>query len=171
MKTVLPFIALIALLACAVQADEVKFSKVHLCCNGCEKAAVKAGTSVEGVKVAVDQDAETLTLSGSSKADLQKAANAVAAAGFYGKSGDADVKMRAKTGAKGNKVSSLQVTGVHLCCGACVKAVARAVEATPGATGHTARKQAKTFEVTGSFTDRDFFKALRDNGLNGRVGS
>ncbi|MFT4589989.1 MAG: copper chaperone CopZ, partial [Limisphaerales bacterium] len=39
--------------------------------------------------------------------------------------------------------------GLHLCCGACVKAVDKVVSSVDGATGHDAAKGAKVVTVKG----------------------
>jgi len=166
-------IALIAsityvLLASASAADATaKITDVHLCCKGCVEGAEKAVSSVPGAKAAVDQDSGTVTLSGSDAATVQKAANALVAAGYFGKSGD--VKLDATTGAKGAKVQSLKIEGVHLCCGKCVKAVDKAVKSVPGVKEQTATKGAKSFDVTGDFNDQDVFAALQKEGLTGKA--
>ena len=109
------------------------------------------------------------TLTGPTTAAVQKAADAVVAAGYFGKSSDPNIKLTAETGAKGEKVQTLKVEGVHLCCGECVSALSRAIKTVPGATGHTAKKNSKTFEVTGDFNDKELFDALHKHGLNGKV--
>ena len=73
--------------------------------------------------------------------------------------------------AQGKKVSSLQVSGVHLCCAKCVKALDEALKTVPGAKSHTAEKGAKSFEVTGEFNDQELFEALHKAGLSGKVGN
>jgi copper chaperone CopZ len=66
-------------------------------------------------------------------------------------------------------VQSLKVKGVHLCCGKCVSTVKEALGTVAGVTGNTAIKNAKSFEVTGDFTDKDVFVALEKAGLSGKV--
>src|SRR5258707_1025883 len=99
------FIAVVIALALSLstQAAEVstKISDVHLCCQNCVKGVKKAVADIKDVKVDVDQDAETVTLTGSDKAAVQKAADALVAAGYFGKSSDAGIKLSADTGAKG----------------------------------------------------------------------
>ena len=95
--------------------------------------------------------------------------NTLAESGYFGQSDNAEIKPVAKTGAKGDKVQALTVEGVHLCCPGCVKAVDRAVKNTEGATGHTAKKNAETFVVSGDFNDQKFFEELQKEGLSGKV--
>ena len=155
----------------SVSAAEVhaKISDVHLCCQGCVKGVQKAVATVEGVKAEVDQDGGTVTLMAADAATLQKAADALVAAGYFGICNESGVKLSALTGAKGEKVQSLKIEGVHLCCGKCVKAVDRAVKSVAGAKEHTAVKGAKSFDVIGDFNDQELFTALQKEGLTGKV--
>ncbi len=163
--------AIIVLAAGAAFADTtVKISDVHLCCHSCVKGVETAVAPVKGVTVAADQDASTVTLTGPDTATVQKAADAIVNAGYYGTSSNPDVKVSCSTGAKGEKVQTLTVTGVHLCCGKCVKSVNEALSKVPGVTGNTATKGAKSFTVTGDFKDSDVFDALQKDGLCGREG-
>ena len=158
------------MVATAFAADStVTLKNVHLCCDACVKGVEKSLKNVEGVEIKADKDNETVTLQSSDKATLQKAVNALAAGGYFGESDNASIKPMAKTGAKGEKVHTLTVGGVHLCCGGCVKAVDRALKSTPGAASHTAKKNAETFVVTGDFNDEKFFEALQKEGLSGKV--
>jgi len=171
MKAILPSIAAaFALVLYAPAADvTAKLTEVHLCCKGCVNGVDKAVGEVEGAKAAIDQDAGTVTLSAADAATLQKAADALVKAGYFGKTTDNTVSLDASTGAKGEKVQSLRVEGVHLCCGKCVKAVDRAVKSVAGAKEHTATKGAKVFDVTGDFNDKELFAALQKEGLAGKV--
>ena len=147
----------------------VTFKKVHLFCKQCVRGVESAIKDIEGVSLKADTDAETVTLTSSDKSKLQKAANAMAEGGYFGVSENSDIKPVAKTGAKGEMVKSLNVGGVHLCCGGCVEAVDRAIKSTPGATDHTAKKNSTTFVVNGNFNDQKFFEALQKEGLSGKV--
>ena len=172
MKSVAALIAIaFAFSVSAVAAEsQAKITDVHLCCKSCVTGVEKAVGEVAGAKAEVDQDAGSVTLSGPDAATVQKAANALVAAGYFGKSKDSSVKLDSSTGAKGQKVQSLKVEGVHLCCGKCVKAVDRAVKSVEGAKEHTATKGAKSFEVTGDFNDQEVLTALQKEGLTGKVG-
>jgi periplasmic mercuric ion binding protein len=171
MKIVPLFVATVfGLTVCAGAEETVKISDVHLCCKGCVTGAEKAIGAVDGVTAAVDQASGTVTLTGSDAASVQKGATALMKAGYFGKSSDAHVKMDARTGAKGVKVQSLKVEGVHLCCAKCVKAVDQAIKSVSGVKEHTATKGAETFDVTGDFNDKELFTALQKEGLTGKVG-
>lgn len=170
MKAILLPLAAVLTLALSVPAAEVtsKVTDVHLCCKGCVNGVEKAVAKVDGAKAEVDADNGTVTLSGPDASTVQKAADALVKAGYFGKT-EGEIKLNAVTGVSDQKVQSLRIEGVHLCCGKCVKAVDRAVKAVPGAREHTAVKGAKTFEVTGDFNDKDFLTALQKEGLTGTV--
>jgi copper chaperone CopZ len=171
MKNALTSLVIALALALSARAADVstKISDVHLCCQSCVKGVKKAVADIKGVKADVDQDAETVTLSGSDKAAVQKAADALVAAGYFGKSSDAGIKLSTDTGAKGAKVQTLKLEGVHLCCGKCVTAVDKAVKSVSGVKDHTAKKNAESFEVTGDFNDKEVVEALQKAGLTGKV--
>src|SRR5712671_4669210 len=170
MKNVLACIVIVSALTFSAQADTTtKISNVHLCCPSCVKGVEKAVADVKDVTATVDKDAGTVTVTGSDKAAVQKAANALMAAGYFGKSSDKDIKMVNDTGAKGKKVQTLKLEGVHLCCGKCVSAVDKAVKSVSGVKEHTAVKNAKSFEVIGDFDDQEVVNALHNAGLTGKV--
>jgi periplasmic mercuric ion binding protein len=158
-------------LALSARAADVstKVSDVHLCCQSCVKGVEKAVAGAKDVTATVDKDAETVTLTGPDAASVQKAADALVAAGYFGKSSDANIKMAADTGAKGKKVQTLKLEGVHLCCGKCVATVDKAVKSVSGVKEHTAKKNAESFEVTGDFNDQEVIDALHNAGLTGKV--
>jgi copper chaperone CopZ len=168
------FLSLIAVLALAplTRADDVTvtISKVHLCCDKCVTGANKAVSKVDGVTAVSDKTARTIVLTAANADTLQKAVDALVKAGFFGESSDASIKINSDTGAKGDKVQTLKVQGVHLCCPSCVKAVNKALADVPGVTGNTAAKGAESFQVTGDFKDSDVFAALQKAGLTGKVG-
>ncbi len=158
--------------AFSAQAADVTttLSKVHLCCNNCVTGANKAVEKVEGAKLTIDKDAGTIVITAADKATVQKAADALVAGGYFGKSSDASIKMNADTGAKGAKVQSLDISGLHLCCAKCVTAVDGVVKSVPGTKSQDATKGAKTFTVVGDFNDKDLMTALQNAGLTGKIG-
>ena len=170
MKNLFACIVIASVMTLAVYAEtSTKISEVHLCCPSCVKGVEKAVADFQGVTATVDKEAGTVTLTGPEKAAVQKAANALVAAGYFGKSSDTGIKMLNDTGAKGKKVQTLKLEGVHLCCGKCVSAVDKAVKSVPGVKEQTAKKNAESFEVTGDFNDREVLEALQKAGLTGKV--
>lgn len=169
-KSFLLPIALLALAFSARAESTAKISGVHLCCKSCVTGVNKAVGKVDGATAAVDADAETVTLTAADAATVQKAADALVAAGYFGKSDNAAIKLADTSGATDAKVASIVVNDVHLCCGKCVTAVAKAVEKVPGVASHTAVKGVKTFEVKGDFSPKAVFAAIQAAGLTGKVG-
>jgi len=155
-------------LAFSARADETaKLTNVHLCCDKCVKGVDKAVSGVSNVKATCDKEAGTVELTGPDKESVQKAANALVAAGYFGES--SDVKLDASSGAKDAKVEKMTINGVHLCCAKCVKAVDKALKSVPGVTGNTATKGADSFEVTGDFNALEVMNALQKAGLTGKA--
>jgi copper chaperone CopZ len=172
MKSV--FLSIVAALAFAhlAQAEDVtvKISDVHLCCGKCLAGVTNAVSGINGINATADKETKVVEITGPDTATVQKAADALIAAGYFGQSSNPNIKIDSSTGAKGVKVQSLKVEGVHLCCPKCVKAVNAALQDVPGVTGNTAEKNAKVFIVTGDFNDADVFAALQKIGLTGKVG-
>ena len=167
-------ITLLATLALAVAAraeSAVKLTSVHLCCKNCVTGAEKAVAKVSGATVACDADAKTVTVTAPDAGTAQKAVDSLVEAGYFGKSEDPAIKVKDATGAKDAKVTTLAVNDVHLCCKKCVTAVGKAIETVKGATGNTAEKGAKTFQVTGEFNAKEVFAALQKEGLTGKAGN
>jgi copper chaperone CopZ len=170
MKTLVISILFVWGISLSVKAEaSTKLSNVHLCCSSCVKGVEKAVAEVKDVTAAVDKDAGTVTLTGPDKATVQKAADALVAAGYFGKSSDSSIKLPSNSGTAGKKVQALKLQGVHLCCGKCVSAVDKAVKSVPGVREHNAKKNAESFEVTGDFNDREVLDALQNAGLTGKV--
>jgi copper chaperone CopZ len=170
-KSLLSLLTAFALTQVAHAADvSVNITDVHLCCGSCLKAVTNAVSGINGINATADKESRVVEITGPDTATVQKAADALVAAGFFGTSSNPDIKINSDTGAKGVKVQSLKVDDVHLCCPKCVKAVNAALKDVPGVTGNTAAKGAKEFIVTGDFTDSDVFAALQKIGLTGKVG-
>jgi copper chaperone CopZ len=169
MKSILVSAFVAAALTLSVRAADVKLTDVHLCCQSCVKGVTKAVSAVNGVTATSSMDDDTVSLTGPDTATLQKAVDALTAAGYYGKSSDPSIKVNGETGATDKKVQSLKVEDVHLCCGKCVKAVNEALGSVSGVTGNTAAKGAKSFTISGDFNEKDAMAALQKAGLTGHV--
>jgi copper chaperone CopZ len=171
MKTIIVSAFVAAALGLTARAADVsvKLTDVHLCCQSCVKGVQKAVSGLSGVTATSDMDDKTVSLTGPDTATVQKAVNALTAAGYYGKSSDASITVNGETGAKDQKVQSMNVEDVHLCCGKCVKAVNQALGTVPGITGNTAAKGAKSFTISGDFNEKDAMMALQKAGLTGHV--
>jgi copper chaperone CopZ len=165
--------ALVAVLglasASAVLAETtVKLSDVHLCCGSCVKGIESSVGKVKGATVVADKDAGTVTITAPDEATAKKAVTAVAKAGYFGKSDNEKIKVDA-TKADDTKVASLKVTGLHLCCGKCVKAFDGAVKKVDGVTGHTAENKSSEATISGNFSPKAVVAALNAAGLNAEI--
>jgi copper chaperone CopZ len=174
MKTLrfLAVFAAFAAFALRAAADDVTvtLTDVHMCCNNCVKGAAAALAPVAGVKGVSSTSARTIVLTAADIATVQKGVDALTAKGFFGKSDNSAVKVDASTGAKPGKVKTLEISGVHLCCGKCVTAVKTALATVDGATPDASLvTNAKSFTVTGDFDATAVFAALQKAGLTGKV--
>lgn len=165
-----PLFVVAALALPAMAADtSVTLSDVHLCCGSCVTGVAKAVGPVTGAKAECDTDKKTVTITAPDNATAQKAVDALTAAGYFGKSSNAAIKVDAATNAPDGKVTSLEITGVHLCCGSCVTTVKGILEKLPGVTGNTVKSRATSFTVTGDFNAKAVFDELQKAGLTGKA--
>ena len=148
---------------------KVELAGVHLCCQGCVNAADAALMSVEGVISRCDMENGTVVLTAGDEAAAQKALGALAAAGFYGSTGNQKLAMKAVSDVPQGKVKSLKVSGIHNCCGLCCEAIKEAIETVDGVTRDTAEPRATTFEVIGDFDAAALVKALNTAGFSAKV--
>ena len=168
MRIIVTTIALALAISARAADTTVTISDVHICCQSCVKGVATAVAGIKGLTAKADIDSDTVTLTAADTATIQKGADALVAAGFFGKSSDPAIKLSTETGAKNQKVQSIKVEGLHLCCGKCVTAVNDVLGGVPGVTGNTAAKGAKSFEITGNFNDKDVFDAFQKAGLTGQ---
>jgi copper chaperone CopZ len=111
----------------------------------------------------------TVALTAGDDAAAQKALDALAAAGFYGRTGNQKLAMKAVGDIPRGKVNSLKVSGIHNCCGLCCEAIKQAIATVEGVAGDTAEPQATTFDVMGDFDAAALVKALNAAGFSARV--
>ncbi|MBI5774995.1 MAG: hypothetical protein HZA89_14800 [Verrucomicrobia bacterium] len=170
MKKLLLTLTMAALTTSVWAAQTVTLANVHLCCASCVKGVEKVAAKAKDATFACDKDAGTVTITAPDAKAAQKAVDALVAAGYYGKSSDAAVKAKSNATGSDAKVQKLTLNGVHLCCGKCVTAVDKAIKGVKGVTGHTAEKNAASFEVTGDFSAKEVLGALEKAGLSGKAG-
>jgi len=149
----------------------VTLTDVHMCCGNCVKGAASAVSSLKDVSAVGDQAGKSIAVTAPDKATAQKAVDALTNKGFFGKSSSADIKVNADTGAKTAKVSSLEISDLHLCCAKCVTAVNSVLSKVDGVTGNTAKPNAASFTVSGDFSPKAVMDALQKAGLTGKAGA
>lgn len=162
--TLLALITAVAVCATAAAETKVTVSDTHLCCGQCLRAVDSTLKDMPGVKHKSSQEAKTIEITAESDAAAQKAIDALAAAGFYGKLDNDKVKY--KPVATGDAaVQKLDVSGVHNCCGACTTAIKKAVTSVSGVTGTNVKAKEESFAIEGNFKPADVVKALLDAGF------
>jgi len=164
-------------LAGAARAAELtaKLTDVHMCCKGCTSTLEKAVGKVKGAKaVASTKEGEMqgdVTVTADTKENLQKAIDAIAAAGFHGKIDNKDVKFKmakldkAAQG-KDTKVQKLELAGIHNCCPACTKAIKEAAGKVDGVKDVSIEPKKDKFAVEGDFNARKLLGALNKAGFH-----
>jgi copper chaperone CopZ len=161
--------ALLVPVAVAQAETKVELKGVHLCCPACTAAVRTTLRDVEGVKVSCDQKNKTVTITAADDKAAQKALDALAAHGFHGDTGSSTLTIKEDSGVSGGKVSSLTLTGIHNCCGACCRAIKETVKKVDGVTGDTAKPRVGSLTVTGNFDAAELVKALNAAGFHVKV--
>lgn len=153
-------------------AVTITLTGVHLCCGDCEDAVTKIPANEKapipaGVTITPNRKDESIVITAPSGKDAQAALRGVMAAGFYGKSDNEAVKI-ADLAPDEFTTKTMIIRDVHLCCGGCVKAFAKAVESVDGVKSQEAKTGATTVQVTGDdFKPYEVMQALREAGFGG----
>ncbi|MBC8356751.1 MAG: heavy-metal-associated domain-containing protein [Planctomycetes bacterium] len=142
----------VALSSSYAHSATVAVRGTHLCCGGCQASADEALSDVEGIS-AIACDLNTKVISYQAASDKAAAAGieALATAGFYGTATHGAKKLPyPESGAKkGMKANSIMLTGVHLCCTACVSGSQKALVDVKGVTLIDIDRNEKTIKLTG----------------------
>lgn len=154
--------------AMALADATVEVKGVHLCCGACVKGVGTALKGVQGVEAKCDRDNSAITIKAKDADAARAALDALGAHGYFGATGQNDLAIKATTAPKG-KVKSLTLTGVHNCCGACTKAIKKAIKSVNGVQADTAKAKATTIEITGDFEPEAVLKALNAAGFNATI--
>lgn len=163
--------AALLLAAAPARAGKVEVTGVHLCCGMCVKAVAAVLKKVDGVSDAnCDQQARTVTFTAKDTATAQTAVKALLAAGFFGKASEDGKALAVDVPApkKGETADSVVITDVHVCCGACQKAVNGLFKgAKVSFEGSGAQR---TVKVEGKALDKaDVLETLHKGGFHGNV--
>ena len=164
-RLILSSVALALCLASVTKAEtKVTVSETHRCCGQCLRGVEAALKDVAGVQHKSSQSDKTIELTAENDEAAQKAIDALAAAGFYGKLNNDKLKFK-PVSADGAAAQKIELTGIHNCCGACTNAIKKAVTGVSGVSGTNIKNRDTTFAVEGSFKPDDVVKALLDAGF------
>ena len=170
MRLIVSALCVFFLAATQLFGEEVKVtvSKTHLCCMACLNAVDKTLGGVEGVKHQADQKEKTITVTATDVKSAKAALEALAKAGFYGElaaSADAKELKFAPSEAPKGKVTRLEVSGVHNCCGACTRTIKEAVRKVAGVTNENVKARETSFVVEGDFNAAEVAESLLKAGF------
>lgn len=168
MRLLVALVVSLSLAGFAFAETKVTVSGTHLCCGACLKAVDTTLKDMNGVKFKSDQGAKTIEITADSEADAQKAIDALATAGFYGKLDNDKIKYK-PVAADDAATEKIEVTGIHNCCGQCTTAIKKAVTSVSGVTGTNIKNKDTTFAVEGKFKSSEVVKALLDAGFYAQV--
>jgi copper chaperone CopZ len=170
LKTFVAAVACSLSMAVAAHAEtKVTLKGVHLCCPQCVTIVGTTLKDLPGVKGECSQGDKTIVLTADNNEAAQKAIDALATAGFYGKLDNDAVKFKPIDVPKGN-VQRLEVSGVHNCCGQCARIIKGAVVKVKGVSADTTIGPNKeTFVVEGDFSAQELVDALLAEGFHVQV--
>lgn len=155
------------------EAARVTVKGVHLCCGACVAGVDEALGDLEGVSnVAADRNSKTVTFTAADDKAAQNGINALAKAGFHGSAvhGEKKINFPASGAKKGEKASKITLTGLHLCCGACVTGAQKALEDVKGATTIEFDRKTKEARIIGKDIDvTAAVAALNKGGYHGTL--
>ncbi len=155
------------------EAGKVTVKGVHMCCGGCQTIAEDALSDLEGVdEVVCDLNTKAIEFQASSSKAATLGIKSLAAAGFFGKADHASTPLPfpASGAKKGLKANTVLLTGIHLCCTACVTASHKALTGVKGVTVIDIDRNAKSIKLTGDGLDtQEVVDALNRAGFYGLV--
>mgnify|MGYP001500473515 CR=1 FL=1 len=159
---------MIAGMAAAVSAGEVRVEGVHLCCGGCVKAVSKSLEGVDGVSdVQIDKDEELVRFNAKDDAAAQKGLTALAASGLYGTPSTPGPDFKVSSDKASDQV---KITKVHLCCRGCVTSVEGPLKKLSGVQSVKTESKQGTIILTGSkINHAAVLKSLHESGFHGQI--
>ncbi len=157
----------------APDSGVVSVKGVHLCCGGCQEIADAALSDVEGVSdISCDLNTKVISFKAENDKAAEAGIKALAEAGFFGTATHDAKKLKyPESGAKeGTTSNSIVLTGVHLCCTACVTASQDALKDVKGVTLIDIDRNERTIKLTGDTIGvPEAIAALNKAGFYGRL--
>lgn len=136
----------------APDSGQVSVKGVHLCCGGCQEIANEALGEVKDLAdISCDLNTKVISFKAGSPKAAQAGIEALANAGFFGEAtfNKEPLKYPESGAEKNSKSNSIVLTGVHLCCTACVTASHKALEDLKGVTLIDIDRNEQTIKLTG----------------------
>jgi copper chaperone CopZ len=155
--------------AFAAEAEtKVTLSKTHVCCKRCEQvvAQVFEKAAVKGTASKADG---SITFTAPSEEKAQQVLDQLAAAGFHGQTDNKALAIKEDSGVKSGKVKSLDLQGLHNCCGACNTAIKGAIKKVEGVESDTAKANSDKVTIKGDFDALAVIEALNKAGFHATV--
>ena len=136
LQTSMAALVFLAICGNVAEAARVTIKGVHLCCGACVAGVDDALEDVKGVSsVAADRNSKIVAFTAADDEAAKAGIEALAKAGFHGSAvhGDKKLSFPASGAKKGEKANKITLTGLHLCCGACVTGAQEALQIVKGA--------------------------------------
>jgi hypothetical protein len=158
-----------ALVSAQGSGGKVEVTGPHICCQQCQNVVAKILGKVDGVSdVSADIKAKTVTFNAKSDASAKAGIKALVDGGFFG-SAKVDGKattVDAAAPAKGTAGDKVTVKDVHVCCGACQKAINKLFDGSK--VTYEGKGPQRTVIITGSNLEPSaVVDTLRKAGFNG----
>jgi periplasmic mercuric ion binding protein len=150
-------------------ADKVEVKGVHLCCGNCVNIAKKLLAKAEGVSdVEADKDSKTVTFTAADEKAVKAGLHALHAGGLFGKATSDGKEIKVKAHKKGEKADEITIKSVHVCCGACKKALAKVFEGSK--VSFSGKGAVQNLTISGKDLDKgEVLDSLREAGFNGTI--
>jgi len=171
------FALLCAGLATAVLcADEAGTNKVevkgpHICCKQCVNVVGSILGKVEGVaNVTADTKTKTVTFTATNDQAAKAGVQALIKGGFFGTAtqGGKAISVEAPAAVKAEKADVVTVKEVHVCCGACQKAINKLFK--DAKVSYSGKSPQRTVRIEGTGLDTgEVLEALHKAGFNGSL--
>ena len=172
-QTLVLSVMILATCASGSEAARVTVKGVHLCCGACVAGVDEALGDVSGVSgVTADRNSKTVTFTAADAKAAQAGIEALAKAGFHGTATHGSKKLRFPPSGvkKGEKANKITLTGLHLCCGACVSGAQKALQQVKGATTIEFDRKTKEARIFGKEIDvAAAIAALNKGGFHGTL--
>jgi len=153
-------------------ATKVEVKGPHLCCGQCVKVANGLLQKVEGLsEIKADQKSKTVTFTAKDDKAAKAGFMALVDGGFFGTAtaGGKEIKLDLAAPKKGDKADVVTVKDVHVCCGACEKAIISLFKDSKVSYGDGPGKQ-RSVRIEGKNLDRaEVLDTLHKKGFNGAV--